>query len=258
MDFSVAAGGCTMTISPFIGGVAKVVAVGTLMAGGAGGIYIVSRTDDGNDATQVVAETATAETATADISTPAPLLPTPFPPAIITVLTPVPASDIRSDCDASFVAIADDQLSICFPAGWRATTTLNSPAPGGGRSYSLTGPSLLYIGFGIHDGPAMFGSIRNGTPVALDALSSTQELCAILSRGSAVDFIVSVYPLADRGAVGCVGQGDTGEGGVNPTYLYAPWSGGNHLTFYITRTTADAKLEDELRAVLATLKAASP
>ena len=255
-----------MITSPFIAGLAKVVAVGALMAGGAGGIYIVASTQSDESNTQVVAETATpasAEASTPDAAlaeTPAPLLPTPFPPAIITVLSPVPASDVRSDCDASFVAIADDELSICFPAGWRATMTLNTPAPGAGRTYNLTAPSLLFIGFGIRDGPVLLVGIQNGAPVRLDASSpaSLPQHCALRAKAHGVDFIVATYPLADRDAEGCVGQGDTGEGGVNPTYLYAPWSGGKHLGFYITRTTADAKVEDELRAVLATLKAVSP
>lgn len=250
-----------MTMSPFVAGLAKVVAVGALMAGGAGGVYFVASTQDGGDATQVVAETATAETAAAEVTpdavTPAPVLPTPFPSPIRVVLVPAPASDIRADCDPTFVAVADEELSICFPAGWSANTTLNPPALGVERTYRITG-TLLIIGIGILDGPVAFAGIQNGGPIVLDAFSSLPLHCALLAKAFGVDFIVTKYPLADRDAEGCVGQGDTGEGGVNPAYLYAPWSGGKHLKLSINRNFADAKQEDEVRAVLATLKDESP
>lgn len=79
MDFGVAAMGPPMTTSPFIAGLAKFVAVGTLMAGGAGGIYFVSRTNEDSGDRQVVAETPTVSSAETATPTPEPLPGTPEP-----------------------------------------------------------------------------------------------------------------------------------------------------------------------------------
>lgn len=53
--FAAAEAGRPMTVSPFIAGLTKAVAVGTLMAGGVGGVYFVSRTNENGGDRQVVA-----------------------------------------------------------------------------------------------------------------------------------------------------------------------------------------------------------
>lgn len=63
-----------MITSPFIAGLAKVVAVGALMAAGAGGIYVVASTQSDEGEPRVVAETPTpsgADTSTPEPGTPA-------------------------------------------------------------------------------------------------------------------------------------------------------------------------------------------
>lgn len=96
IDFEVAAVGVPMITSPFVAGLAKVVAVGALMAAGAGGIYVVASTQSDEGEPQVVAETPTpssADTSTPELTPPGtePVQPadTPTPDATATAMASV-------------------------------------------------------------------------------------------------------------------------------------------------------------------------
>jgi len=94
-----------MISSPFIAGLAKVVAVGALMAGGAGGIYVVSRTDDGSEDQQAVAETPVQTAATPPAVTGVPATPTP----------PRAAAATPDGCPPGWRFVDETRFSFCHP-----------------------------------------------------------------------------------------------------------------------------------------------
>jgi hypothetical protein len=126
------------------------------MAGGAGGVYFVASTQDGNDATQVVAETATppgAETGTAtvtpDAATPAPSAENEATPEIV---TPIPATALRPDCPGGWAVADEPNFSFCYPTNLR----VEQAADFGLTVYNLTtlgkSPPFVLIAIGEDTG----------------------------------------------------------------------------------------------------------
>ncbi len=132
-----------MITSPFVFGLAKVVAIGALMAGGAGGIYVVASTQSDEGEPQVAAETPV-QTATAPAGTSTPDASTPTEPAGTS--TPTPAPILSAEQTSGQMWLAGSVWVNARPARVTVRALINGTECAAGKSGGLMdGPGSFFF-----------------------------------------------------------------------------------------------------------------